>query len=413
MEVVVQMFHKPRLIAVIMVFLIVLVLVGCGNGSTSQQPEEPLASLQPSGEEDLASDPAGMDEDLPALEEDPQEAGQDEASGQEEDELREAVDHEAAFDPQAVRVGDRIAGLEVVEFLSGDEPTEYVIAKLAGQLEVSGRYIQVRDMWLFTPDASSRDRIPHVADQYVWHYRENREVPRLTQLRFDDITQLGIDRVDLRVGRATVIMEDYQVNYVPEVNTLNTESIIQGRYAYLEIGDELLPFVNQYIEDTATPVQVVSDERYHYIEPGLLQELEDVSEYIIAPQGMWQGLTIGLDLLSAWDGMAGSDYSSLVGNHAGVLENQEVELPGIGQALYLVVERDKWDDEIQWYNGVEYEYWLVVLREVPDIRLSGEPYDYAFCLIGYADEMIEDAKERLMDLANFWQVPPEDFYIDK
>jgi hypothetical protein len=47
------------------------------------------------------------------------------------------------------------------------------------------------------------------------------------------------------------------------------------------------------------------------------------------------------------------------------------------------------------------------------VRLTGETYRHAFCLIGYSEELVEEAEQDMLNPAAYWQVPPIDFYMDK
>jgi len=405
------MSHGVRKLSMIMVLTLILVvwLVGCGKAGPADEAGEDAGSSAwsplPGPEGDLPVGAGGQEAEKG------EGSGQEEVAEQAEETEREPTDHPAAFNPQLVRAGDRIAGLEVKDIRTGEKPYEYVIVELDGQLQVTGTYTQVNDTWIFRPDASERELLPHVEGQRVRHYIEDEMVPRITNLHFRGMQQYGVEPANIRVGRATVVLENYKVQYVPDANWNNVDLVQRDNVSYLDLGDEVIEFGLRYVDDTAKLVRIIGDQRYHELEPGVLKSAgADARPGSI---GVWEGLDISLDLLAAWDGENGADtnYGYLIGNHVNQLQMEEITLPGIGEALLFIVERDKWDDAINFYNGYEYEYWIVVLREVPDVRLEGDEYRYAFCLIGYSDELILGAEEWMKQLAAHWRVPPEDFYM--
>jgi len=401
----------------IMAWMLVVMLGGCGKVVSADglaDDESMVQTQKPGDERNETSDSSGWEASQDGESDQKDSIEQtEETEAAEVTEEREPVDHPAAFNPQQVRVGDRVAGLEVKDIRIGDDPYHYVIVELDGQLQVTGTYTQVNDMWIFKPDAPERELLPHVEGQQVRHYREDVLVPRITTLRLRNMQTFGVDPTYVRVGRATVVLEDYKVQYVPEVNWNNSNFVMQDNIPYLDLGDQLIESGSYYVEDTAKLVSIVADQRYHELEPGVLKDAgADARPGSI---GIWQDLDISLDLMAAWDADndVGMNYEYLIGNHANSLQMEEIQLPNIGDAMLFIVERDKWDETINFYNGFEYEYWIVVLREMPDVRLEGEDYRYAFCLIGYSDELILGAEEWMKQLAAYWRVPPEDFYMAK
>jgi len=403
------MSHMVKKISTIMILMVILlaVVTGCSKGGAADGGGEDAASsieTPKPGSDGLSSESSeGQEAPEDGKSEQEEENGQAEEMGE-----REPIDHPAAFDPDQVRVGDTIAGLKVKDIRTGDAPYHYVIVELDGQLQVTGTYTQVNSTWIFKPDATEREQIPHVEGQHVRHYRTDAMVPRVTSLQLRDMHKFGVDPVNVRVGRATVVLKDYKVQYVPDANWNNSDLVQQDDISYLDLGDGLIEFGLRYVDDTAKLVRIVGDQRYHELEPGVLTAAgADARPGTI---GVWKGMDITLELLAAWDEEKNANYAALIGNHAGILQTEKIQLPNLGDALLFVVERDKWDDAVNFYNGFEYEYWIVVLREVPDVRLEGDDYQYAFCLIGYSDELILGAEEWMKQLAGYWSVPPEDFY---
>jgi hypothetical protein len=393
------------------ILILLTALAGCGKADTTDHPAEDHGSSIQTPQTSAENQPAEPSDEETTDEEGAEQDASEQAEEEEEEE-REPVDHPPAFDPQQVRVGDRIAGLEVKDIRVGDTPYSHVLVDLEGQLMVTGTYIQVNDMWIFRPDASEREHLPHVEGQQVKYYLGEEMVPRLTNLRFRNMDQFGVEPSYVRVGRATVVLEDYRVQYVPGVNLNNVQLTHEPNGSYLELGDQRVELGLRYVDDSAKLASIIFYESYHELEPGVLEAVDENARS--GSIGKWQGLDISMDLLAAWDADndLGFNYGYLIGNHSSILWKKELELPDIGNVYLFAAERDRWDESINFYNGVEYEYWLVALREVPDVRLEGDDYRYAFSLIVHSDERIMDAEEWMKQLAAYWRVPPEDFYID-
>ncbi|GIQ69058.1 hypothetical protein DUZ99_07550 [Xylanibacillus composti] len=322
------------------------------------------------------------------------------------DETRASIKHAAAFDPKEVKAGDTIAGLTVKSIRTGDNPTQYAIVDLEGELTVNGYYYHTGAMLNFQPDLPSLELIPHVKDAYVLHYRDGVKVPRMPRFSFDVSSYDALASSAAGMGYATMVLSDYTIYYVPEANSWMTESVIQDGRLFMQLGEDLLPFGFRYIEDDATPISLAEEAEVHVLSLPDEATLDENGAII------WNDMTVRKDMLAAW--FSSEDHlhaSSLVGNHAALLQHELLSLPQIGNAHLLVVERDKWDDAIGHYNGVEYEYWIVVLREDPMVQLAGDDYMHAFCLIGVRDQQSEAAEQHMLELAALhWNVPSEEFY---
>lgn len=318
-----------------------------------------------------------------------------------------SIDHPAEFDPSLVKEGDSIAGLKVKSIRTGDDPLHYVLVDLEGELAVSGYYYRTGQSVAFQPDLASLKNLPHVKNQYARHYRDGTKVSRLTRFMFDDQAWLVQIPADSGTGRATVVLSDYKVQYIPEANTQMTDSVLIDGQSYLKLGEELVPFGFRYVEDAAKPVRMIDATKYHYLKPpkGTQAQSNEQNQFV------WKDLRVRLDMMADWNSAVDKpNYAALMGNHASLVKTDTLHIPGIGTAYLMVVERDRWDMETNYYNGFEYEYWIITLREDPMVRMAGDDYLHAFCLIGVSDQQSETAESNMRELASLWQVPPEDFY---
>lgn len=314
--------------------------------------------------------------------------------------------HPAAFVPEQVREGDTVAGLRVKSVEIGSDPMYYVIVNLEGSVRATGYYYRSGGTVHFQPDQSSLERLPHVQDQYVLHYRDGVKVPRTVRFTFEDGPLNEQLPSSGGVGWAEIEMTDYEVRYVPEANSAATPSVLKEDRIYVRMGERLIPFGFRYVEDAAEPVKAVRHQHFHSLEDagGLVQK--------DAHQWSWKGLRVRLELIGAWGaGAERPNLSGIVGNHAELLSVEETQAAGSGNLYAVVAERDRWDDEIGHYNGVEYEYWIIALREDPLVKLAGDDYMHAFCLVGVSDRRDEAGMKAMLELVRHWKVPPENFYM--
>ena len=92
----------------------------------------------------------------------------------------------------------------------------------------------------------------------------------------------------------------------------------------------------------------------------------------------------------------GMEMVHLVGNHAGVMKQEDVQIPA-GKATLMTVERD---DPAAAGGAVSKEYWLAVLRDNPSSQ--DDKYGLAIVLKGNLTE--QAAREKLLRLGANWKI---------
>lgn len=92
----------------------------------------------------------------------------------------------------------------------------------------------------------------------------------------------------------------------------------------------------------------------------------------------------------------GNELMSAVGNHAGIMKQQDAQIPA-GKATLMTVERD---DPAATGGGTSNEYWLIVLRDKPGD--TDNKYAMAIVLKGNLDE--QTAYEKLKRLGKNWSI---------
>ena len=198
------------------------------------------------------------------------------------------------------------------------------------------------------------------------------------------------------VGQSSPWMESFEVL---SENTQGDKSTIEARLNLASsagpAGVQTAVFTLQkqqgkfwYLED----VKITESTRQY---PSAVLDLGNGSLDQLDTEVDFEGVKVSL-FAAATYGKGDGEMMQLVGNHAGILKQQEVNTAA-GKATLMTVERD---DPAAAGGGTSKEYWLAALRDTPSVK-DGR-FGLAIVLKGNVDE--KTAYEKLQRLGNKWTI---------